>query len=126
MRILLDTHILLWWLRDDRRLTRAIEQLISNAENDVYVSAVNAWEIAIKKSIGRLKIDVSNLQEVIIDSGLEILPITLRHTLGVSKLPNYHNDPFDRLLVAQSIEEPLRLLTHDAQLGNYGDHVIVL
>ena len=126
MRILLNTHILLWWLRDDKKLTNETKLYISESDNDVYVSAVSTWEIAIKKSIGRLTIDLVEFENAMGKSGLSLLPITMPHTLAVTSLPMHHSDPFDRLLVAQSIVEPLRLLTHDETVGLYGDHIIVV
>jgi len=126
MRLLLDTHILLWWLRDDRKLTKETERYISSSENDVYVSAVSTWEVAIKKSIGRLSVNLNEFDQAIIESGLTILPITMPHTLAVASLPMHHSDPFDRLLIAQSIVEPMRIVTHDETVGLYGDHIIVV
>jgi len=126
MRILLDTHILLWWLRDDRKLTKKMETIIRSSENEVFVSAVSTWEVAIKKSIGRLVINLDELEQVIVKSGFSVLPITMLHTLAVASLPMHHRDPFDRLLVAQSIIEPMRIVTHDETVGLYGDHIIVV
>ena len=126
MRILLDTHILLWWLKDDRRLSDAALNIIENAANDILISAVNTWEIAIKKSLGRIQIDMNELLEVIKSSGLGVLNITVNHTCQISNLPNHHNDPFDRMLIAQSIVEPMRLLTHDDTLMQYGDQVLLV
>jgi len=126
MRLLLDTHILLWWLCDDKKLTKEIESHITNNENDVYISTVSTWEVAIKKSIGRLTIDLLEFEDAIGKSGMSILPITMPHTLAVATLPMHHSDPFDRLLVAQSAVEPLRLLTHDETVGLYGAHIMVI
>ncbi len=126
MRILLDTHILLWWLKDDRRLSDDAVNIIENAANDILISAVNTWEIAIKKSLGRIQIDMIELLESIKSSGLGILNITVNHTCQISNLPNHHKDPFDRMLIAQSIVEPMRLLTHDDTLIQYGKHVLLV
>ena len=126
MRILLDTHILLWWLKDDRRLSDTAVNIIGNAANDIYISAVNAWEIAIKKSLGRVQIDMDEFLKSIKSSGLGVLNITVNHACQVSNLPNHHKDPFDRMLIAQSIIEPMRLLTHDDTLVQYGKHVLLV
>ncbi len=126
MRILLDTHILLWWLKDDRRLSDAAVNIIENASNDILISAVNTWEIAIKKSLGRIQIEMNELLEAIKGSGLGVLNITINHTCQISSLPNHHKDPFDRLLIAQSIVEPMRLLTHDDTLTQYGSQVLLV
>ncbi len=124
MNLLIDTHILLWWLKDDNKLPKEAERIISDVENEVYVSAVCGWEIAIKHSIGRLDVDINKLQEVILKSGFSLLPITMQHGLKVASLPKHHTDPFDRLLIAQSILESMRLLTHDSEIQKYGDSVL--
>ncbi len=126
MRILLDTPILLWWLNDDANLTQETEKYIVSAENEIYISAVSTWEIAIKQSIGRLEVDLREFEEAIGKSGLTTLLITMPHTLAIANLPMHHTDPFDRLLVAQSKVEPLRLLTHDKKLELYGDNIILV
>ncbi|MBS1258835.1 MAG: hypothetical protein MAG551_01898 [Candidatus Scalindua arabica] len=125
MRILLDTHILLWWLKDDRRLSDAAVNIIGNTANDIFMSTVNAWEIAIKKSLGRIQIDMDEFLESIKSSGISVLNITINHACQVSNLPDHHKDPFDRMLIAQSIVEPMRLLTHDDTLIQYGKHVLL-
>lgn len=126
MRILLDTHILLWWLKDDRRLSDAAVKIIGNAANDIFMSTVNAWEIAIKKSLGRIQIDMNEFLESIKNSGIGVLNITVNHACQISNLPDHHKDPFDRMLIAQSIVEPMRLLTHDDTLIPYGKHVLLV
>ena len=126
MRILLDTHILLWWLKDDRKLSDTAVTIIGNAANDIFMSAVNAWEIAIKKSLGRIQIDMDEFLESIKSSGLGVLNITVNHACQVSSVPDHHKDPFDRMLIAQSIVEPMRLLTHDDTLIQYGKHVLLV
>ncbi len=126
MRILLDTHILLWWLKDDRKLPDDAVNIIGNAANDIFMSTVNAWEIAIKKSLGRIQIDMDEFLESIKSSGLGVLNITVNHACQISNLPDHHKDPFDRMLIAQSIVEPMRLLTHDDTLIPYGKHVLLV
>lgn len=124
MRILLDTHILLWWLKDDRRLPDTAVNIIEDAANDIFMSTVNAWEIAIKKSLGRIQIDMDEFLKSIKNGGLGVLNITVNHACQVSNLPDHHKDPFGRMLIAQSIVEPMRLLTHDDTLIQYGKHVL--
>lgn len=126
MRILLDTHILLWWLKDDRKLYDAAVNIIEDAANDIFMSTVNAWEIAIKKSLRRIQIDMDEFLESIKNSGLGVLNITVNHACQISNLPDHHKDPFDRMLIAQSIVEPMRLLTHDDTLIQYGKHVLLV
>jgi PIN domain nuclease of toxin-antitoxin system len=126
MRVLLDTHILLWWLKDDRKLSNVAADIIENTANDIFISAVNAWEISIKKSLGRIQIDMDQFLESITNSGLGVLNVTVNHACQVSNLPGHHKDPFDRMLIAQSIFEPMRLLTHDETLMQYGKHVLLV
>lgn len=126
MRILLDTHLMLWWLTGDRRLPKQAEQLIADSDNEVYVSAASVWEIAIKSALGRIEGDVTEVEAALEPSGLVQLPINGKHAVQVSKLPLHHQDPFDRMLVAQSLAEPMRLLTHDRILERYGEMVILV
>lgn len=126
MRILLDTHLMLWWLGGDRRLPRQADQLIADSGNEVYVSAASIWEVAIKSALGRIEGDVAEIEAMLDPSGLLQLPINGKHAAQVSKLPLYHQDPFDRMLVAQSLIEPMRLVTHDRALAKYGEMVILV
>lgn len=126
MRVLLDTHILLWWLKDDKKLPLEAVNIIEDKANDIFISAVNAWEISIKKSLGRIQIDLNEFSKSITNSGLNVLNVTLNHACQIASLPDYHKDPFDRMLIAQSIVEPMRLLTHDKPLVRYGNHVILV
>lgn len=126
MRILLDTHLMLWWLTSDRRLPKQAERLIADSDNEVYVSAASVWEIAIKSALGRIEGDVTEIEAALEPSGLVQLQINGKHAVQVSKLPLYHQDPFDRMLVAQSLVEPMRLLTHDRILERYGEMVILV
>jgi PIN domain nuclease of toxin-antitoxin system len=91
----------------------------------VFVSAASIWEIAIKARLGKLQADPGELAEVVEPSGFLHLPVTATHAAGVARLPPFHADPFDRLLVAQALEEPLRLLTVDARLADYGSMVLL-
>ncbi|HEX5385519.1 MAG TPA: type II toxin-antitoxin system VapC family toxin [Gemmatimonadales bacterium] len=121
MNLLLDTHVLLWWdegVRLAAEARRAIEQA-----GDVYVSAASAWEVAIKVGLGRLR-PRRTVEEAAAESGFEELPVTFRHAARVAELPPHHRDPFDRLLVAQALEEGLSLVSRDAALGCYGLTVV--
>ena len=126
MRVLLDTHILLWWLMDDRRLPKDAEQIIKDPDNAIFVSAASIWEVAIKAALGQIEADPLAIQSAIEPSGFTELPITGKHAAQVAKLPSHHRDPFDRMLVAQSLAEPMRLLTGDAMLAKYGDMVLAV
>ncbi len=128
MRILLDTHLFLWSIKDDRRLPKEAKSKILNA-TDVYVSSASIWEICIKIKIGKLDIGdvaIPAIVEAISQSGFCELPITAIHAAAVFKLADIHRDPFDRILIAQAISEPLTLLTADAQLKSYSDLVYLV
>ena len=125
MKFLLDTHILLWWLKADRLLSSNAQQIIENTSNQILVSSVNLWEIALKNSLGRLEIDLDDLRHCIDQSGFDYLPILPAHALAISGLKPLHCDPFDRMLVAQSRIESARLLTHDALVASY-EHTILV
>lgn len=126
MRLLLDTHILLWWLTDDPLLPPRADVLIADRRNQVFVSPMNLWEIAIKSQLGKLKADVDEVREAALHSGFQPLPFTLDHAAAVARLPQHHRDPFDRSLLAQALVEPLSLLTHDEGLAVYGQHVLAV
>lgn len=125
MRLLLDTHILLWVLRDARELGAAARSMIRKADT-VFISSVSIWEISVKSAMGKLRVDPAQLQYEALDAGFEPLVLTWAHALAVHGLPPLHRDPFDRMLVAQAVSEPLHLLTHDALLGGYGTFVTVI
>lgn len=122
MKLLLDTHIFLWCIKDDRRLTKTARSKILHA-SDVYVSSASIWEATIKIKLKKLDADLDKLVESIADSGFAELPITIHHAAAISHLPNIHRDPFDRILIAQAIFEPLIFLTADAELKKYSDLV---
>lgn len=115
---LLDTHILLWWLSGDKKLGKKKTDLIAKSTNHILVSTVSIWEIVIKKSLGKLKIP-GNLKEIIYESEFEILSITPDHVLYLENLPAIHNDPFDRLLISQSICEDMIFVTADKIIPKY-------
>jgi PIN domain nuclease of toxin-antitoxin system len=119
MRLLLDTHILLWWTTSDRRLSKNIRTTIASADNEIAVSAATFWEIAIKQQLRRIEIDLAELRAAVQADGFVEMPVAIAHTLLLQNLPDLHRDPFDRLLVAQSIESGSRLVTHDDQILAY-------
>ena len=126
MRLLLDTHVALWAIADDSRLSGAARVLIEAPANDVVVSAVSVWEIAIKHALGRGDMPVSAAQALAYfqQAGFLMLGVSAAHAAAVEALPAIHADPFDRLLIAQAIHEPLRLVTHDATVAKYGGSII--
>lgn len=119
MRLLLDTHVLLWCLADDPSLPDQVRGAVTDSANVVFVSAASAWEIAIKKAVGKLEAP-DNLQDAITASRFEPMPITITHAMKAGALPKYHDDPFDRMLVAPSILEGLMLVTRDSRIPAYG------
>ena len=121
MRILLDTHVFVWAVSDHPKLSREAREVMEEAA-EVYVSAASLWEIAIKSRLGKIDADPEALAYAIEESGFVELPVSALHAAHVRKLPDdgSHKDPFDRLLVAQSMSEPLVLLTVDAKLVSYG------
>ncbi len=126
MRVLVDTHIVLWWLIDSRKLPEDAERIIKDKGNTVFVSAASVWEIAIKATLGQIEVDPFAIEAAIEPSGFVELPITGKHAAQLSKLPLHHRDPFDRILVAQSLLEPMRLLTGDQVLAQYGEMVLLV
>lgn len=115
---LLDTHVLLWWLSDPTRLKKPARAAIADGANIVYLSAAAAWEMAIKKSLGRLAMP-TNLVEVLAAEQITVLDISLEHALAVADLPRIHDDPFDRMQIAQAQLEKLTLVTRDRTIQAY-------
>ena len=128
MKLLLDTHMVLWWEANHPRLPKEVLRLVRKEADAVFVSRASLWEISIKLSMGRLKLDLAQFTRNIEKGGFEWLDIKNEHLLTVAVLPTFddHRDPFDRLLVAQSLTEPLLLLTADAALARYGSTVRVV
>ena len=122
MRILLDTHIYLWWLTDSPKLSSTTKQKIETA-TEVYISSASIWEAGIKISAGKLEADIDDLIAGIQQNRFIELPITAKHSKQAAQLPDLHRDPFDRMLVAQTLCEPLRLLTADEQVAKYSELV---
>ena len=123
MRLLLDTHIVLWMMLDAPELKAAARRWIGAAES-LHVSSVSLWELAIKRDIGKLQIDADAFDAHLLASGVQPLAIDWEHARRYRALPRLHRDPFDRMLVAQAIAEPMHLLTRDATLAQYSDLVI--
>jgi PIN domain nuclease of toxin-antitoxin system len=128
MRLLLDTHVLLWAVGDPAKLPRAAREAMLDPDNEVLFSAANIWEIAIKSQLGRADFGASPkaIARSALDSGFDELPIRSSHAALTARLPGHHRDPFDRLLVAQAMTEPARLLTVDSALRPYSELVVVL
>jgi PIN domain nuclease of toxin-antitoxin system len=125
MRLLLDTHIFLWIADDSSRLNSKARELVDSA-SEVFVSSATIWEVAVKARIGKMIVDPDELLLEIDKCGFQELLVSGRHAVGVARLPLIHNDPFDRLLVAQGISEKMHLLTADARLAEYSELVIVI
>ena len=124
MPLLLDTHILLWWLADDPALPAQADILIANSANEIFVSPISLWEIAIKAHLGKIMADVSEIHAAALTSGFTVLPFTDMHAVAVARLPDYHRDPFDRALIAQAHAEPLYLITHDQMVAAYSKNIL--
>lgn len=122
MNYLIDTHVFLWWITDDDRLSMRVRVLLSDSDNDIFISAATGWEISIKYALGRLTL--SQEPQTLIPSEIEknrltALPIMMTHTLHLSSLPMIHRDPFDRILISQSIIEKTPLITRDPLINKY-------
>lgn len=122
MRLLLDTHALLWWLQEDPGLSSKARKAIATTDNQVSVSTATVWELAIKNNSGKLEITnlLDGFEGKLADEGMLILPISLDHALRAGALPNHHKDPFDRMLVAQAQAEGVSLVSNDAVFDQYG------
>ena len=125
MRLLIDTQIFIWTVMDSKRLGKEARQVLFDA-TEIFVSAASIWEIAIKAKIGKLEGNPNDFARAINQSGFQDLAISARHASKVYDLPLYHRDPFDRLLIAQALSEPLQLLTADTKLRQYSDLVIMM
>lgn len=131
MKILLDTHIALWAISDDQHLSSKARQLILPPENNIFISVASIWEIVIKYSLARgrpndMPISGKEALGFFQESGYCILYLTADHVVNVASLPDLHKDPFDRLIIAQALSEPLRLITHDRVVGGYSDTILVV
>ena len=123
MRLLLDTHALLWWLSDDAQLGPAARDLIADPAHDVFVSVVSLWEIQVKARVGKLTADLAAILEEMEAQAFELLPIRPAHLLRLGGLPAHHRDPFDHLLIAQAMIEGAAIVTAD-RISGYGVQVV--
>ncbi|MFH0728092.1 MAG: type II toxin-antitoxin system VapC family toxin [Pseudomonadota bacterium] len=126
-RLLLDTHIFLWWVDDAPDLSDTARRAIADEKNECYLSLTSCWEMAIKSSLGKLRLakPVERfVSEQLTANGFTLLPIELRHAAKIEKLPLHHRDPFDRLLIAQAISEKLIIVSVDRIFSDYGVKVI--
>jgi len=126
LNLLLDTHVALWAITDSSKLSQKAREHIQSPHTTVWVSAASVWEIAIKHALGRGDMPVSGQDAVryFCESGYRLLAVEAEHAVAVENLPAYHQDPFDRILVAQALAEPMRLMTHDPQVATYSDTII--
>ncbi|MBV8911775.1 MAG: type II toxin-antitoxin system VapC family toxin [Acetobacteraceae bacterium] len=119
MKLLLDTHVLLWWLSDDARLGLQVRELIADPANDVLVSTGSLWEIVVKMRIGKLDADIAEICRAVQAGGFTLTNIGVVHLQTLAELPTHHRDPFDHLLIAQAISEDAALVSADETLGRY-------
>lgn len=121
MNLLLDTHIVIWFITNDDKLSKKVKDLIEDSKNKCFVSIASYWELSIKYALGRLNLNstIEEIFNIIEKSGFDILPITLNHIIQLSKLQHFHNDPFDRLMISQSITENLSLVSNDNYFPAY-------
>lgn len=129
MRVLLDTHVAIWAVLNDKKLPPPIRRIIEDIKNDVAVSAVTLWEIGVKASLGRrglgqMPFGASEALTFFRLADYDMLSFSPEHALAIEDLPQIHADPFDRLLVAQALSEPMRLITHDETVARYSDTII--
>jgi PIN domain nuclease of toxin-antitoxin system len=130
VRLLLDTHIALWAIADDPRLPRPAADLIDDLHNEIFVSAASVWEITIKHALARglpsdMPVSGPDALRFFRAAGYELLAVTADHAAAVAALPDLHRDPFDRIIVAQALHEPLRLMTHDPIVEAYSDSILL-
>lgn len=128
MNLLLDTHVALWAITDHPGLSATARKLILSPRATVWISVASIWEISIKHSLGRGEMPVSGKDAIryFRDAGYQFLAIEPEHAAAIETLPKHHHDPFDRLLVAQALIEPMRLLTHDSNVARYGDTIVLV
>ena len=122
-RILLDTHVLIWWMSGDEQLGLNAQKHISNTENSIYVSSASVWEMSIKQQLGKLSVQ-DDIESLVEELGFSALPISLFHGQQAGRLPTHHHDPFDRMLIAQAQAEGLQILTKEEHFPAYGIRLI--
>ena len=123
MKLLLDTHAALWWLADDDRIGDEVARQLTDDSNQVLISAVVVWEVAIKRSLGKLEAPKA-IGPTLVQAGAQPLPVTIEHAAAVENLPWVHRDPFDRLLVAQALTEDAALVSCDEPFSQYGVSIV--
>jgi PIN domain nuclease of toxin-antitoxin system len=119
VKLLLDTHTLLWWLADDERLGPQARSMIADPDNDVMVSVASLWEIVVKQRVGKLEADITVIEQALLRGGLQRLAITPAHLAVLTGLPGHHRDPFDHLLIAQATSEGATILSDDRMMRLY-------
>lgn len=127
MKLLLDTHVFLWWITDSKKLSDTARMFIANSANELFWSAASSWEVAIKFAIGRLPLPASPgdyLPAHFASAAVRALPVSDEHAYGVARLPPYHADPFDRILIAQAVHEDLAFLSADRTVRQYDVEVV--
>jgi PIN domain nuclease of toxin-antitoxin system len=126
MQLLIDTHILIWFLEGNNLLSKHRRQIVADSNNDIFISIASLWEIAIKISIGKLTLTkpLADVIKHIAAEDIEVLLISPEHTLQVSTLPFHHRDPFDRIIISQAQIENLPVMTDDREFGHYGINII--
>ncbi len=122
MRVLIDTQVLLWWLRNDEALSTKARRTIAKADNEVLVSAASGWEMAIKNKSGKLDAEelLDRLEGILMEEGFLVLPVSMDHAVRAGSLVLHHKDPFDRMLISQAQAENLPILSNDAVFDRYG------
>lgn len=128
MNVLLDTHVALWAIVNSPKLSETARDIILAQNSNLFVSAASVWEIGIKHALqrGDMPVSAKAARQYFRQAGYQILAVEADHTVAVETLPLHHQDPFDRLLVAQALVEPLRLITHDRQVARYSDTIILV
>ena len=124
MKLLLDTHILIWASKNNPKLSKSAKNLILNEDNDIYFSTAAIWELIIKKNTGKFDIDIKSFVDALYNMNFFELPIEMVHIFKLEELENYHKDPFDRIMIAQALAEPIKLLTHNKILLQYSPDLI--
>lgn len=124
MSFLLDTHILVWWLEDLRRLPQHVSSILQDESVRIFVSIATAWELEIKRALGKIETP-DDLPQVIDENNFSVLPVEFEHIASLRTLPLLHRDPFDRMLLAQALAEGLTLITHDPALKRYNVPILL-
>jgi PIN domain nuclease of toxin-antitoxin system len=124
MKLLLDTNALLWWLADDKQLGRRARELVEDPGNDILISMVSLWEIAMKVRIGKLRADIKEITDAVQQEGFTLLDIAMTHLLTLAGLPMLHRDPFDHLLIAQAIAEDATFISEDRNTARYPARIV--